>query len=213
MSLQRKIILHASSICYQACPGAGLYVYLRIQQFVTSVSFHKILYFFTHSIVIGMQLGDDAKSANKDQNDNQDVELKRKRGARHLLKWLLNQSEAVHGCKAARLSESSSVDVSEPKCTSTATRTTPSSCTASTQTLPRLHIIDIVISFPSGHSRARPHLRPNRALSCSQAGQRRRSRHPSPGQSASFHSCSPYSDELSFWLSYACRPSGFFHTS
>ena len=170
MSLQRKIILHASSICYQACPGAGLYVYLRIQQFVTSVSFHKILYFFTHSIVIGMQLGDDAKSANKDQNDNQDVELKRKRGARHLLKWLLNQSEAVHGCKAARLSESSSVDVSEPKCTSTATRTTPSSCTASTQTLARLHTIDsYLISFRPSTRATVPSAKPRSILQPSRA--------------------------------------------
>ena len=103
MSSQRKIILHASSICYQACPGAGLYVYLPIQQFVTSVSFHKILYFFTHSIAIGVQLGVDAKSANKDQNNNQDVELKRKRGAQQLLKWLLNQSEAVRGWQGSTI--------------------------------------------------------------------------------------------------------------
>ena len=50
-----------------------------------------------------MQLGVDAKSANKDQNDNQDVELKRKRGAQQLLKWLLKQSEVVRGWQGSTI--------------------------------------------------------------------------------------------------------------
>ena len=58
---------------------------------------HKFLCPFTHSVVIGVQLGVDAKSSNNNQNDNQDVELERKRGAQQLLKWLLKQSEVVRG--------------------------------------------------------------------------------------------------------------------
>ena len=59
--------------------------------------FHKLICPFVHSVVIGMQLGVDDKPSNNDQNDNQDVELERRRGAQQLLKWLIKQSEAVRG--------------------------------------------------------------------------------------------------------------------
>ena len=61
--------------------------------------FPKLICPFTHSVVIGVQLGGvqlgvDANSSNNNQNEN---ELKRKRGAQQLLKWLLKQSEVVRG--------------------------------------------------------------------------------------------------------------------